>query len=64
MILYFGSGDTKVNAKIDGKSVADVNAVVDTTTKTMTVTLEVGAHTITKQDACNLFGIKLVPVTE
>lgn len=64
MILYFGSGDTKVNAKIDGKSVADVNAVVDTTAKTMTVTLEAGAHTITKQDACNLFGIKLVPVTE
>ena len=64
MILCFGSGDTKVNAKIDGKSAVDVNAVIDTTAKTMTVTLEAGAHTITKQDACNLFGIKLVPVTE
>ena len=64
MILYFGSGDTKVNAKIDGKSATDVNAVIDTAAKTMTVTLEAGAHTITKQDACNLFGIKLVPVTE
>ena len=64
MILYFGSSDAKFNAKIDGKSATDVNAVIDTTAKTMTVTLEAGAHTITKQDACNLFGIKLVPVTE
>ena len=64
MILYFGSDDTKVNAKIDGKSAADVNAVIDTTAKTMTVTLEAGTHTITKQDTGNLFGIKLVPVTE
>lgn len=30
----------------------------------MTVTLDAGSHTITKQDTCNLFGIKLVPVTE
>ena len=62
MILYFGSADAKFNAKIDGNNAAD--AAIDTTAKTMTVTLASGAHTITKQDACNLFGIKLVPVTE
>ena len=64
MILYFGSNDTKVNAKIDGKKAADVNAVIDTTAKTMTVILEAGTHTITKQETGNLFGIKLVPVAE
>lgn len=63
MILYFGSADTKVNAQIDDKKAADVNAVIDTTAKTMTVILEAGTHTIKKQDTCNLFGIKLVPVT-
>ena len=64
MTLYFSSTDTKTNAKIDGKKSAEVNAVIDSTAKTMSVTLEAGAHTITKQDTCNLFGIKLVPVTE
>ena len=64
MTLYFSSADTKTNAKIDGKKPAEVNADINTTAKTMTVTLEAGTHTITKQDACNLFGIKLVPVTE
>ena len=64
MTLYFSSTDTKTNAIIDGKKSAEVNAVIDSTAKTMTVALEAGAHTITKQDACNLFGIKLVPVTE
>ena len=62
--LYFSSADTKTNAKIDGKKPAEVNAVIDSTAKTMTVTLDAGSHTITKQDTCNLFGIKLVPVTE
>lgn len=64
MTLYFSSADTKTNAKIDGKKLAEVNAVIDSTAKTMTVTLDAGSHTITKQDTCNLFGIKLVPVTE
>ena len=64
MTLYFSSADTKTNAKIDGKKPAEVNAVIDTTAKTMTVTLDTGSHTITKQDTCNLFGIKLVPVKE
>ena len=64
MTLYFSSADTKTNAKIDGKKPAEVNADINATAKTMTVTLEAGTHTITKQDACNLFGIKLVPVTE
>ena len=64
MTLYFSSADTKTNAKIDGKKPAEVNAVFDSTAKTMTVTMDAGSHTITKQDACNLFGIKLVPVTE
>lgn len=64
MTLYFSSADTKTNAKIDGKKPAKVNAVIDSTAKTMTVTLDAGSHTITKQDTCNLFGIKLVPVTE
>lgn len=62
--LYFSSADTKTNAKIDGKKPAEVNAVIDSTAKTMTVTLDAGSHTITKQDTCNLFGIKLVPITE
>ena len=64
MTLYFSSADTKTNAKIDGKNPAEVNAVIDSTAKTMTVTMDAGSHTITKQDTCNLFGIKLVPVKE
>lgn len=64
MTLYFSSADTKTNAKIDGKKPAEVNAVIDSTAKTMTVTLDAGSHTITKLDTCNLFGIKLVPVKE
>ena len=64
MTLYFSSADTKTNAKIDGKKPAEVNAVIDSTAKTMTVTLDAGSHTITKQDTCNLFAIKLVPITE
>lgn len=64
MTLYFSSADTKTNAKIDGKKPAEVNAVIDSTAKTMTVTLDAGSHAITKQDTCNLFGIKLVPVKE
>lgn len=64
MTLYFSSTDTKTNAKIDGKKPAEVNAVIDSTAKTMTVTLDAGSHTITKQDTCNLFGIKLVSITE
>ena len=64
MTLYFSSADTKTNAKIDGKKPAEVNAVIDSTAKTMTVTLDAGSHTITKQDTCNLFGIKLVPVKD
>lgn len=64
MTLYFSSADTKTNARIDGKKPAEVNAVIDSTAKTMTVTLDAGSHTITKQDTCNLFGIKLVPITE
>lgn len=64
MTLYFSSADSKTNAKIDGKKPAEVNAVIDSTAKTMTVTLDAGSHTITKQDTCNLFGIKLVPVKE
>lgn len=64
MALYFSSADSKTNAKIDGKKPAEVNAVIDSTAKTMTVTLDAGSHTITKQDTCNLFGIKLVPAKE
>lgn len=64
MTLYFSSADSKTNAKIDGKKPAEVNAVIDSTAKTMTVTLDAGSHTITKQDTCNLFGIRLVPVKE
>lgn len=64
MTLYFSSADTKTNSKIDGKKPAEVNAVIDSTAKTMTVTLDAGSHIITKQDTCNLFGIKLVPITE
>lgn len=64
MTLYFSSADSKTNAKIDGKKPAEVNAVIDSTAKTMTVILDAGSHTITKQDTCNLFGIKLVPITE
>ena len=61
MTLYFGSADSKNNAKIDGNKPADVNATIDATAKTMTVSLDAGTHAITKQDSCNLFGIKLVP---
>lgn len=64
MTLYFSSADSKTNAKIDGKKPAEVDAVIDSTAKTMTVTLDAGSHTITKQDTCNLFGIKLVPIKE
>lgn len=47
MTLYFSSADSKTNAKIDGKKPAEVNAVIDSTAKTMTVTLDAGSHTIT-----------------
>lgn len=40
MTLYFSSADSKTNAKIDGKKPAEVNAVIDSTAKTMTVTLD------------------------
>ncbi len=64
MTLYFGSADTKCTAKIDGKKAATAGAVIDTTAKTLTVSLETGAHTISKQDTGNLFAIKLVPIAE
>ena len=57
MTLYFGSGDSKANIKVDGTRVEG-----DLTTKTLTTTVEVGAHKLTKADSCNLFFIKLEPV--
>ena len=54
MTLYFGSGDSKVNIKVDGTKVSG-----DTTTKTLTADLEPGNHQLTKADSCNLFYIKL-----
>ena len=54
MTLYFGSGDSKVNIKVDGTKVSG-----DTTTKTLTADLEPGSHKLTKADSCNLFYIKL-----
>ena len=54
MTLYFGSGDSKVNIKVDGTKVSG-----DTTTKTLTADLEPGSHQLTKADSCNLFYIKL-----
>ena len=54
MTLYFGSGDSKVNIKVDGTKVSG-----DTTTKTLTADLEPGNHKLTKADSCNLFYIKL-----
>ena len=57
MTLYFGSGDSKANIKVDGTRVEG-----DLTIKTLTTTVEVGAHKLTKADSCNLFFIKLEPV--
>ncbi|MDY3847428.1 MAG: pectate lyase [Prevotella sp.] len=56
MTLYFGSGDSKVNIKVDGTKVSG-----DTNTKTLTTELEAGSHTLTKADTCNLFYILLEP---
>lgn len=59
MTLYFGTSDTKCDIKID-----DVRTDGDMATHTLTATLEAGTHTLKKQSSCNLFYIKLVPVTE
>lgn len=64
MTLYFGNKDTKVNVKIDGQKVSESGAVADLTAKTLTHTLTAGSHELTKQDTCNLFFIRLEPVTE
>ncbi|MDO4160366.1 MAG: pectate lyase [Prevotellaceae bacterium] len=64
MTLYFGNNDTKCNLKIDGTKAADAGAVIDTTAKTLTITLDAGEHVLTKQDTGNLFFIQLDPVTE
>ena len=54
MTLYFGSGDTNVNIKVDGTKVSG-----NTDTKTLVTTLKAGSHTLSKADTCNLFFIKL-----
>lgn len=57
MTLYFGNDDLKANIRVDGTRVEG-----DPTTKTLTTTVEAGAHKLTKADSCNLFFIKLEPV--
>lgn len=64
MTMYFASADTKCTVLINGKKTSETGATVDTTKKTLTVVLEAGDYTLTKQDTGNLFMIKLVPVTE
>lgn len=64
MTMYFASDDTKCTSLINGKKTTETGAIVDTTNKTLTVVLEAGDYTLTKQDTGNLFMIKLVPVTE
>lgn len=54
--FYFADAET-ASMKLDGNSIT-------ATGSTYTTTLESGSHTIAKDKGVNLFGIKLVPVTE
>ncbi len=54
--FYFGSAET-ASMKLDGEKIS-------ATGSTYTTTLESGTHTIAKDKSVNLYGIKLVPVTE
>ena len=64
MTMYFASDDSKCTALINGKKTSETGATIDTSAKTLTIVLEAGTYVLTKQDAGNLFMIKLVPVTE
>lgn len=65
MTLYFGApGATKCTAKIDGQKAMDAGATIDLNAKTLTVKLAAGSHSIAKQDAGNLYLIKLVPTSK
>ncbi len=54
--FYFADGET-ASMVLDGNKIT-------ATGSTYTTTLESGSHTIAKDKSVNLFGIKLVPVTE
>ena len=54
--FYFADTET-ASMKLDGNKIT-------ATGSTYTTTLESGSHTIAKDKSVNLFGIKLVPVTE
>ena len=59
MTVYFGSSSAKYTLKYDGNKQTG-----DNTTKSLTLDVEAGSHTLTKADACTIALIKLEPVTE
>ncbi len=59
MTIYFGSSSTKYNIKVD-----DVKIEGDSSSKSLTTTIEQGSHKITKADSCTVALIKLTPIAE
>lgn len=59
LTIYFGSSSTKYNIKVD-----DVKIEGDSSSKSLTTTIEQGSHKITKADSCTVALIKLTPVGE
>ena len=59
MTVYFGKSSTNYTLKYD-----DVKQTGDSTTKSLTLDVEAGSHTLTKADQCTIALIKLEPVTE
>lgn len=59
LTIYFGSSSTKYNIKVD-----DVKIEGDSSSKSLTTTIEQGSHKITKADSCTVALIKLTPIAE
>lgn len=59
LTIHFGSSSTKYNIKVD-----DVKIEGDSSSKSLTTTIEQGSHKITKADSCTVALIKLTPIAE
>ena len=57
LTIYFGSSSTKYNIKVD-----DVKIEGESSSKSLTTTIEQGSHKITKADSCTVALIKLTPI--
>lgn len=59
LTIYFGSSSKKYTVKVNGEKLTG-----DSSSKSLTTTVEAGSHKITKADSCTLALIKLTPATE